>query len=60
MVYFSSLCASHVVYIFLRMLGFVVQLVISPIADPGVMSSFQAWPHSLEEIDPEILLRYFS
>ena len=34
--------------------GPVAQSVVSPIADPGVMSLIQAWPHTFVEIDREI------
>ena len=37
------------------MLGAAGQSVVSPIADPGVMSLIPVWPHTLMEIDHEVL-----
>ena len=35
------------------------QSVASPIADPGVVSSISAWPHTLVEIDHQIISTIF-
>ena len=37
------------------MLGAAGQSIVSPIADPGVMSLIPVWPHTLMEIDHEVL-----
>ena len=51
---YSILYALHIQSSDLISPGPVAQSVVSPIADPGVMSLIQAWPHTFIEIDFEI------